>query len=156
MTGILRSIWAMACWCTLAIPWRMKMMPQRAVRAGLEIVEALMQLALQYAPYHILSRCALAFTPGLVVVGEMGGGEQAGTAGVGRDAQHCRARAGAWPSPIPWSSARPPIAWSQGLFECEDRGRPDTQGHLHSADRCIGWSEKGKRRAALRWRSQRA
>ena len=64
---------------------------QRAVRAGLGMVEAMGQLNTRLAQERgVQLAVRLGIHTGLVVVGEMGGGGRAGTVGAGRDAQRRR------------------------------------------------------------------
>ena len=73
--GILPSTWAMGCWSTSAIPRRMKMMPQRAVRTGLEIVAGLqLNAQLPHATGRLTAplQVRIGIHTGLVVVGEIG------------------------------------------------------------------------------------
>ena len=73
---------------------------QRAVRTGLEIVAGLQSLNAQL-PSTMRARLShplqvrIGIHTGLVVVGEIGSSEKRETTGAGRDAQHCRPRAGA-------------------------------------------------------------
>src|SRR5215813_8766358 len=75
MTDTSPSIWAMACWSTSATPWPTRMMPPRAVRAGLGMVEALGELNAHLARERgIRLVIRVGIHTGLVVVGEMGDG----------------------------------------------------------------------------------
>ena len=65
------NIWAMACWCTLAILTAHEEDAVRAVRSGLEIVTAVSRLA--YTPPL---QVRIGIHTGPVVVGEIGTGER--------------------------------------------------------------------------------
>ena len=126
MTGILPSIWAMGCWSTLAIRWRMKTMPTRAVRAGLEIVAAPQHRAVGarlLAPLQV----RIGIHTGLVVVGEIGGGSRHEQLALGETPNiAARLQGLAEPDTVVISAATQRLV--AGLFECQDLGPQALKG----------------------------
>ena len=76
---------------------------QRAVRAGLGMIEAVGQLNTRLAQESVVQLAVrLGIHTGLVVVGEVGRRDTAGTVGAGRDPQPRPPACKGWRRPIPW------------------------------------------------------
>ncbi len=107
----------------------------RAVRAGLEIVEQLQSHARQQAGNASLPhgrgsdslRVRIGIHTGLVVIGEMGGGEKREILALGETPNlTARIQGQAEPDTVLISAATYRLI--EGLFDCEDRGQPELKG----------------------------
>ena len=96
----------------------------RAVRAGLAIVGAIRELPLSLPqPLHV----RVGIHTGLVVVGEMGGGGRHEQLALGETPNiAARVQGQAQPDEVVISTATYQLV--EGLFICEDRGRPELKG----------------------------
>ena len=131
---------------------------QRAVRAGSEILAGAPATQCRLQPsepaMHPAGRCGSAFTRARWWWARWADGEQARTAGPGRDAQHRRPAARAGRARYGVISAAT-YRLVQGLFDCQDLG-PQPSKASRPRCRSIGsCAESVMRRAALRWRRER-
>jgi class 3 adenylate cyclase/predicted ATPase len=99
---------------------------QRAVRVGLEIVEMLRTRSLSPSSAQPL-QVRIGIHTGLVVIGEIGSSEKREILALGETPNiAARVQGQAAPDEVVISSATYRLV--EGLFECEDRGRPELKG----------------------------
>src|SRR5262245_32727627 len=101
--------------------------PQRAVRAGLGIVEAIQALSLSSVQLPQALQVRIGIHTGLVVVGELGGRDYREAMALG-DTPNIAARiqGQAEPGTVVISATTQRLV--EGLFECEERGHPALKG----------------------------
>src|SRR5262245_37015189 len=101
--------------------------PQRAVRAGLGIVAAVQTLSLPQVQLPQALQVRIGIHTGLVVVGELGGKDYREAVALGETPNiAARIQGQAEPNTVLISAATYRLV--EGLFECEDRGRPELKG----------------------------
>ena len=101
--------------------------PQRAVRAGLGIVDAVQTLSLPQVQLPQALQVRIGIHTGLVVVGELGGRDYREAMALGETPNvAARIQGQAGPDTVIISAATYHLV--EGLFECEDRGRPELKG----------------------------
>src|SRR5262245_60798829 len=101
--------------------------PQRAVRAGLGIVEAMQALSFPNVQLPQALRVRIGVHTGLVVVGELGGRDYREAMALGETPNiAARVQGQAQPNTVVISATTYRLI--EGLFECEDQGRPELKG----------------------------
>src|SRR5262245_41073472 len=101
--------------------------PQQAVRAGLGIVEAVQTLSPPHVQLPQALQVRIGIHTGLVVVGELGGRDDREAMALAETPNiAARVQGQAQPNTVVISAATYRLV--EGLFECEDRGRPELKG----------------------------
>src|SRR5262245_782926 len=101
--------------------------PQRAVRAGLGIVEAMQALSFPNVQLPQALQVRIGVHTGLVVVGELGGRDYREAMALGETPNiAARVQGQAQPNTVVISATTYRLI--EGLFECEDQGRPELKG----------------------------
>ena len=128
MRGISPSISAMACWSTSGYPQAHEDDAQRAVRAGLGMVEAMGQLNTRLAQERgVQLAVRLGIHTGLVVVGEIGGGARQEQLALGETPNlAARLQGLAAPNTLVISAAT--FQLLGGFFACQSLGTPLLKG----------------------------
>ena len=122
---------------------------QRAVRAGIEIIDALRESPLQHWQLPHPLQVRIGIHTGLVVIGEIGSSEKREMLALGETPNiAARVQGIAEPDTVVMSAVTHRLV--QGLFECQDLG-PQTSKAFPLLCRCIESLERVRRRAALRW-----
>ena len=123
MAASWRSIWATACWSTLAIPHAHEDDAERAVRAGLELIQAVRGLK-SSAPLQ--TRVGIA--TGLVVVGDLIGSGEAQERGIVGETPNLAARLQGIAEPNTVVIAESTRRLLGDLFDLEDLGAKNLKG----------------------------